>query len=301
MLTRKNILVLVLVVSASAVIWTLFFRSAEESISFTDFIGVITSLISVLGISQETKRPTRKVKGRKASASEVQKPFRLSPSFESGLYGGLIGGALAGLIIGISYYFSTVNSKGQSWVIIPQIFIYASLTGTVLGALSQVFILWFRHLTTKNPSSALFLNEISGGVLGGMIGGIPIGALGGWIFGLRPTLFIDLGLLAIGAGLGAVCISLGALLYNYEGQWRKVMRSLVISAIVTTGVVALGLALLQFFQVSSFFYEEYEEVTALTVTTGGALIGLVIGVALGLQIGLTLYLYRVWETMTKDV
>lgn len=309
MVTRRDVLFVVLVLLVTAVAWSVLFKSEGEPISLKDFVGLLPSLITLLGTAKEGKKRGRGTRSaRQASRASavppsppVVKPFHLVPSFDSGLYGGIIGGALAGLIIGVAYYISTLSSPWPVkawWDIIPHVFVYASLAGTLLGALSQLSILWFRYLVTERKHSALVFNEVNGGILGGVVAGIPVGALGGWLFGQRPIPFPDVSLLCTGAAFGTIFIILGTLLYDYEGSWRKVIRALVVSAVITTFAATFGIAVIQSLKIAARFFSGSE---ALLVTEGGAIIGCILGIVLGLQVGLTLFLYRLWEVKSEPI
>jgi hypothetical protein len=281
---RWNLLLTVFILSVAAVLWSTLFESGDESISLKDFVGLIPAGIALVGLANKTSGSRRQPDTR---------PFRLSPSFDSGIFGGVIGGSLAGLIIGVAYYLDIRDPL--RWDIIPQIFMYAAFAGTLLGASSQLLILWFGHLARDRQYSGLVFNEWTGGMLGGAIAGIFAGGLGGWFFGLRDTPFPKVELLAIGSGLGAICIVLGALLYDYEGRWRTIRRAVFASMIIPVFVGALIVLILQQVQVERFFIWEP---SAPRVALGGAIIGLVIGGALGLQVGLTLFLCRLWGDVT---
>lgn len=293
---RVELLVAVFILSVGAIIWSTLFKSGEEPISFSDFVGLIPAIVSLLGADQQKK----KRKKRKA------KPFHLTPSFESGLYGGLIGGAIAGVIIGVVYFrlFCELSMKSGydvSWEIIPQIFVFASVAGAIWGTLSQLIILWFRHLATEKQFSKFVFNEVSGGILGGIMGGIPVGVLGTLFFGLRPLPFPPIGLLVTGCALGGICVVLGALFYEYEGRWRNVMRSLLVSAVISAFLVMLAIVIWQLQEFNIYMRYFYPLPTTYLVIEGGAVLGLAIGIILGLQIGCTLRLYRLWEVMTEPI
>lgn len=298
--TRRNLLLSVFVLSLGALIWSVLFKTKSEPISFKDFVGLLPTVVSLLGATQEQKpeKATRRGKKRPSVDTKaprpltIAKPFRLGPSFESGLYGGLIGGAMAGLIVSMSYYLS-----GQGWQVMPYIFGYATLTGMFLGASTQLAILGFCYLATEKQYPALVFNEVTGGILGGAIGGMFAGAVGGWLFGPRPEEFVNIGALVAGVVLGAVCIILGALLYDYEGRWRNTMRALLISAVISGIVATPGVIVLQSLDLYKSFF--YYGTTVLQNAQGGTIIGLVAGIVLGLQIGLTLRIYRLWETASE--
>ncbi|MBU7013061.1 MAG: hypothetical protein HXS46_20465 [Theionarchaea archaeon] len=293
---REELLAAVFILSVGAVIWSTLFKSGDEPISYNDFVGLIPVIISLLGADQQKK----KRKKRKA------KSFRLTPSVESGLYGGLIGGAIAGVIIGVVYFrlFCELSMKSDyevSWEIIPQIFVYASVAGAIWGALSQLIILWFRHLATEKQFSKVVFNEVSGGIFGGIVGGIPMGVLGTLFFGLRPLPFPPISLLVTGCVLGGICVVLGALFYEYEGRWRNVMRSLLVSAVISAFLVMLAIVIWQIQEHNIYMRYFHPLPTTYLVIEGGAVLGLAIGIILGLQIGCTLRLYRLWEGITEPI
>jgi hypothetical protein len=308
MITRKQALLAVFVLLLGAVIWSVLFKSKDEPITLKDFVGLIPSVIPLLGASNEDKkhgkRRPRDRHAPPADAKNVPSPtvarrFHLTPSFDSGLYGGLVGGAIAGLLIGALYYIdSRTSSRGVKvwWDIIPHVFVYATLAGALLGASTQLTILWFRYLVTERRYSTSVFNEVSGGVLGGLAVGIPVGAWGGWFFGQRPIPFPHVSLVVTGAGLGTIFIILGTLLYDYEGSWRKIVRALFVSAVITTLAATLGIVILQSLQIDMRYFSGSE---AIVVTEGGAILGVIIGIVLGLQVGLTLRLYRLWEITSE--
>ena len=295
---RKGLLWVQLVLSVGSVFGAVLINPRDKSISLADLVGLVSTVISVLGLDNEAKKATHKER-------RESQPFWLTPSFDSGLYGGLLGGALAGLIIGLMYYTSSQtldelrygpDIRSAGWEIVLHIFMYASVAGALLGAASQLLCLWFRHLATQGQGSPVALNEVSGGTLGGLIAWLPVGAAGGWFFGLRPLPFVNLGVLVTGAVLGALAIVLGALLYDFAGHWRRVGRALFVAAIIAFFAIFLGGMVLSFLGVEKFFPWG---ASVLQVAEGGAIIGGVLGGVLGLQIGLTLYLYRRWEGMAK--
>lgn len=227
-------------------------------------------------------------RGRSVSTELRAKAFRLSPSFDSGLYGGLVGGAFAGLFIGVAYYvqFSSLDRSVTS-AIIPQIFLYSSFSGLLLGASIQVIILWFRYQYPR-----LVLNEVWGGLLGGAIGGIPVGALAGLTFGFRHEYFVEPVALVTGSLFGVVFIALGALFYDYGGRWQNVTRAFIASLLITACTATVGIVILQLLDIEAWFFFG---TSSTLMTRGGAILGVVIGMVAGLQVGLTLSLYRFWE------
>lgn len=283
---RKTTLIAIFLLLGLNFLWSKFFSSG--TLSLKDFLELIPNIISLLGIlGYDDEKKKRK--------KRIAKPFSLTPSFYSGLFGGLIGGTLAGLIIGVMYYIVAIT-EGAGWEIIPHIIIYSSLTGVLLGVFSQLTIIGFRKFVTECQYPAFVFNEVSGGVLGGLIGGIIAGATGGWLFGLLPLPFIDITLLVTGSLFGTPFIVLGILLYDYDGRWQNIIRSILISVLITVFAAILGIAILEAVKIDNFFSTG----EVIPVIEGGAVLGLVIGAVLGLQIGLTLCLYRLSEVETKS-
>lgn len=91
--TQKTVLVLILVLLLAGIVWPKLVPGAQPT-SFRDVVAVMPVAITLAGI----------VRGKDKHKRDTARPFRLTPSFRSGLYGGLIGGALAGCIIGAFYY-----------------------------------------------------------------------------------------------------------------------------------------------------------------------------------------------------
>lgn len=303
MVTQGVLLLAVLCLSVGAVVWSIFFKSGDEPISFKDFVGLLPMVISLLGAAKEEKKRVqekRRDRGVPPTRTRTQpplivaKPFRLMPSFNSGLYGGLIGGAIAGLIIGVAYYAEAREEVG--WDRIPLIFVHASLTGTLGGAFILLTISWFRHLVIVRHYSVLFFNEVSGGIIGGAIGGILPGVLGGWLFWQLGGPFVKMPLLVAGSLLGAICIGLGVLLYDYEGRWSYILRALLVSTVIFAFVAMVGIIVLQSIEMQIItLFSDYGEVE------GGAIVGLAVGILLGFQVGPTLWLYRLWGATTEPI
>jgi hypothetical protein len=271
--TRRNVLALVLVLLLAGIVWPKLVRGTQP-ISFTDFVtaipAVISAAISLDGIFREKDKRQH----------DKARPFRLTPSFRSGLYGGLIGGALAGCIIGTFYYIGARPSGDVGWQRIPATFSYATLMGALLGFSTQRAIMWF------HPS------DVIGGILGGAVAGIIGGVLGGLLFFPLSGPDVDPGLLMVGSSLGAICVGLGALFYDYEGRWRNLWRALLISAIILGFAVVTGIALSQQQQIASAL-ELHGPIE------GGAILGLVVGTLVGLQVGITLWLFPLWENAAE--
>ncbi len=284
MVSRSRVLFAVFLLSLCAFAWSLLFRSNGKTISFHEFVALIPITISLIGTAKERKR--RQLR--------VHEPFRLAPSFDRGLYGGLAGGALAGLTIGLVWYFTFRAMPRVDYTIVPRIFICAALLGTMLGAASQLSILWFRHRARVGSGSTVVLNDFVGGILGCMTAGIPVGVLGSLLFWRDPIPVVERsGLLVFGAVLCALCVVLGMLLYDFERDARKIIRAVLVSFVVVAIAATMGTALLAATQ---------DPVTALLFGNafegllGGAIIGLIVGLMLGFQIGATIWLYRQWDS-----
>lgn len=283
---RVELLVIVFVLLVGAIIWPKLFGGSPE---FEDFVAMVLAAMSLLGASKEKKkRKQRKLKPRKV------KPFRLTPSFDSGLYGGLIGGAITGLIINLVY--CGIYLKSVDWMIISRVFICTSAAGTLWGASFQLIILWFRYLVTEKQYSELVFNEVSGGILVGVMGGGSLGALGAWIFFIIDYPAPDPGLIVTSSVLGGICFVLSVLLYEYEGRWRDVMRSLLVSAVISIFLASLAFIVLERAGITDIFLQGPTRAEALTV---GPILGLVIGIVLGFQIGCTLLLDRLRQVMPE--
>jgi hypothetical protein len=147
------------------------------------------------------------------------KSFRLPPSFENGIYGGVIGGAFAGLFIGVAYFvkFNSLD-KSVTWIDIPVLCLYCAFSGMLLGAFPQLFILWFDYLVTEKQHRWLAFNEVSGGLVGGVISGVPIGIFAALFFGWSHDYFVGTDLLMIGSVISAIFVTAGVLFYTYKGR-----------------------------------------------------------------------------------
>jgi hypothetical protein len=296
MKTRTALLSAVIVVSVAAFFWPLVLGTKPTELKdFVTMIPVVTSLFGLANEDTKSKKAAGREKSKPSAGAKIPppppasaKPFLLTPSFESGIYGGLIGGALAGVLVGASYYLA-----GEGAQIVMYIFAYAAITGMVLGAATQLGMLGLRYLAEVKGYAAIAFNEVTGGLVGGACGGIVAGALGASIFGQRQESFPDIGLLATGIVLGSISIILGALMYSYEGHWRNVFRSLVSSTVVAVFVAVPGMLVASALNIDTNFFSS--DATVLQNVQGGAIIGIVFGIVVGLELGLTLRLYRLWQ------
>src|SRR5262249_44454388 len=123
-------------------------------------------------------------------------------------------------------------------------------------------------------------------------GGIPVGALAGGIFGYSYTHVVGMIPLVTGSVLGTIFVTMGALFFDFGGQWRNVARSFLSSVLSTPCTGPIGILVLQLLNIEAWFFLG---TTSTLMTRGGAILGVVIGMVLGLQVGLTLVLYRLWQ------
>jgi hypothetical protein len=270
------------------------------------FTTILPGLVGIGGAVKLSKatggkgaRRGHRATGRAATSDSAteESAFRLSPSFDSGLFGGLIGGALAGLLIGVLYYGKSVRGDAAGFELVLLIFAYSCFAGCVFGACTQLGILWARYAAAHKGYPGMLFNEVLGGVLGGGAAGILLGSVGGWLFGVRPEEFVDTILLTIGSVAGALCVAFGALFYDYRGRWRDVVRVLLTSLCISAFVAVIGGAILQALQIERLF----ETNNPLLLARSGAVLGAVLGLVLGLQVGLTLFLYRSWASAAAPV
>jgi hypothetical protein len=248
----------------------------------------VREMIRRLGLEPPpTQRQAEQKKKRENS-------FRLPPSFENGIYGGVIGGAVAGLFIGVTYFvkFSSLD-KSVTWIDVPVLCLYCAFSGMLLGAFPQLFILWFDYLVTEKQHRWVVFNEVSGGLVGGVISGVPIGTFASLFFGWIHEYYPGSDILTIGSLIGAIFVSAGVLFYTYRGLWRSVTRAFITSllAIACTAAVAVFIFQRSVDPTAWFFFGTNTP----NMTLGGAVLGAVIGMVAGVQIGLTLALYRLWE------
>jgi hypothetical protein len=277
-------LVTLCILLAGAVAWSFVspILLKNASISYKEFIGLAMTVTTFVTLRRSRERVYRE---------SPAKPFRLAPSFDSGIAGGFVGGALAGLFIGIIYYVQFSSSDSSlTLVSIPETFVYGAFSGMFLGACIQFVILWFRHLATEKQYSAAVFNEVSGGIFGGGVGGTVIGVLAMLLFGASHDEFVGIVPLATGTIFGVILVATGALFYDYGGRWQNVARFFIASLLITAATATAAVVTLQRMNIEEWVYATS---SALAVQ-GAAILGVVIGMMAGLQVGLTLVLYRFW-------
>jgi len=248
---------------------------------FDDFVLRIGSALGALAVFGAVTEKEQRVESRAA-------PFRLTPSFRGGLYGGIIGGTIAGVISGVAYYVT--NQPEVAFRVIMEDTVYGALVGATLGGCCQFIILMFVYLASEKQSSALFFNEITGGLVGGLIAGAIVGILGGWYFYPQARPPADIRLIMLGAVVAPLFITGGALLYNYRGRLRNVAPTIIVWAVITTVITAIGMSVLQ-----SLGIGDEDWWSTIGATRSGLILGGSIGAMLGLQIGVTLLFYRLQE------
>jgi hypothetical protein len=217
--------------------------------------------------------------------------FHFAQSFESGLLGGVIGGAITGLLLGIYYYFqfNQIDEKITPRVI-AEMLAFCDLVGPLFGFCIQLCMSWFRYLAAEKHYSATLFNEVSGCVLGGALGGIPVGILAALAFGFRYQWFVGLGPIIAGTSLGVIFVAAGALFYDYSGRWQNVARAFAAALLIITCIATVEVVLLQVTGIEQWVY-----VGEAMANIGGAIVGMAIFAAAGLQVGLTLAVYRLWK------
>jgi TIR domain len=220
-----------------------------------------------------------------------ERRFHFARSFESGLLGGVIGGAITGLFLGAYYYFqfNQIDEKVTPRVI-AEMLAFCVLMGPVFGFCIQLCMLWFRYLVAEKRYSATLFNDVSGCVLGGALGGIPVGISAALAFGFRYQWFVGLGPIVAGTSLGVVFVAAGALFYDYGGRWQNVARAFAAALLIITCIATVEVVVLQVTGIEQWVY-----VGETMAKIGGAIVGMAIFSAAGLQVGLTLAAYRLWK------
>ena len=192
--------------------------------------------------------------------------------------GGLLGGAFAGVIVSSGYYIQSLSWAEPLGIWqVSEVFLYSTWVGLAVGACTHAGMRILSH-------------QITGALAGGLVGGIPVGALGGFWFGLRKADPINLTLLVIGSLLGSIFVVAGIVLYDYQDGLRRLVRPLLASVLILPLIVlaSIVLRLVTGFD-TNWFYRWNTEKLAMA---GGAMLGAAVGFLLGLEIGLTLWLYR---------
>lgn len=312
---------ILLIVTAIAFMIRSLVLGVEESASAV--IGEVSSLVSamatlvaaVTGLRREGGRSTKsepaepdRTRGEPAGATRdpadghgrnetqesEQRPFTLSRSFEAGVYGGLIGGAIAGVVVGVSYAAqagSTIAIAEFSTVrLVLEITVAAMLFGGLMGAATQFGAYWFRHLRELGRTPVAFFNEAVGGALLGFLAGSVAGAMVGITFAPRPLPAIDPVLLIGAAIIGAITIPGGALLYDFRGRTRLLVRAFLLCFLATGAfLVPAGLLIVHLDVIHLVFTGKM-----MFYVLAGAIFGGMLSAAVGCEVGATLQLHRLW-------
>jgi hypothetical protein len=132
-----------------------------------------------------------------------------------------------------------------------------------------------------------------------MVGGIPVGALGGYWFGLLPTVPIAAPLLLAGALFGSLVLCVALLIYDSVGTWPRLFYSCLIPVGLTVllGVAATRIFVL--FGIDDNWFARW--IDWQSAASGGARLGIIVGTAMGLQIGATLLVYTRWQRQATAV
>jgi hypothetical protein len=205
-----------------------------------------------------------------------------------------VGGALAGLSIGLLYCL-TVDPDANRLIMLPLNFFYGCVVGYCAGAAIEFTSSRFLQLVAQKHYSARVFNEVTGGIIGCAIAGVPVGVLGSLFFSRQPAEFVEIPLLVVGCLLGALFIALSILIYDYKGSVRAVIRALLLSMVFTIFPAAAAVAVLLRVRIDRLFTDDAIR-DIFPPILGGAILGSVIGSLLGLLVGLTLLMYRVWKT-----
>lgn len=254
-----------------------------KELSYQDLMVTIPVVVSLIGGTS----------GKKENKLVKTSPFRLTSSFESGVYGGLIGGIIAGLTLAITYYISSVGVWDnrqklifESIKIIP----FGAIVGSLFGGVIQLGISFFRTLPYQTKFST-FLGSFFGCILSGTLSG----ALGMWVFGNNPAKFVGYEFIAFGSVIAIMALILGALTYDYEGKKRYVLRSMIIAIVITTFAVMLGYLIMGTSMIDGYLDEKVNSHKMSDMIQGGLVLGAVVGIVVGLAIGLTISFFKYWR------
>jgi hypothetical protein len=214
--------------------------------------------------------------------------LKLSPSIANGIFGGLLGGTIAAIVVAYAYY--NLPGADPSITSPPAIILYCVLSSVVLGAAIQLFIIACIR-STSTAAAPILVNEVTGGLLGGGLGGVPCGIAGGWYFGQLPQPSVTPGIVMIGAITGAIAIAGGYLFFNYVGSLKRAVRVAVVATIVAGLCGVMGIVGLGYQNPADLF----STLDVVELAYAGAIVGAMAGAIMGLQVGLTLLFYRLWD------
>ena len=308
-----------LVFFAAAIVWFVFFKPPDATVSVDKYFAVIGGIMSLLltamtaaiaFVTFRAKEREREVQQPVRNASTRQKPpaikrvFDATPySVKSGVFGGfvggVIGGGVAGLINGIHYYYmsqsypstSELHFVKASAADVLKIASTVLVVAAIFGVLIQYFIVWFRRLAVERNLPGLVFNELFGGIIGGLIGGPFVGLAFGVLSGDKNTPPPDIGPVFWGGILCVVCILLGALVYERRTGWSGILLALAITAFIAFISYSLfAYALVKLGYTPQYFIKPGAGIDV--AVERAAKLGLPIGALWGIQIGGTLLVFR---------
>ncbi len=266
-----------------------YFQKTKTSFNFKDLIELVPSVVAIIGVFSPGKNKPK----RKATKPKDQFNVRLSPSFESGVYGGLIGGAIGGFLNAALFYNSTAGQPlYESLRIVP----YCAIMGSLVGGIIQLNISLFQTISSLSSNWSYFL----GSFLGCIIAGIFSGVIGMWLFGSNNTPFIGYHAIVVGSIATALFIILGALIFDYEGKIRYVLFSLIIAFVLASIFVVIGFLIFDLSHIGSIIESKTYSIDIVDHLTAGAMIGLINGGIFGLIIGFTILFYKYWRFAEKQ-
>jgi hypothetical protein len=268
-------------------------NAAGSPSKFKEFLECIPLVVSVIAVMSARRKRTK---------LRSKKSFRLTSTFESGVYGGLIGGLIAGICISITFYFDSRNSNPyysehldlltyESLKIIP----YGAILGALFGGFIQIGISLFNMAMPQSPWVGFL-----GSLVGCIVAGTLLGALGMWMFGDNRAPFVGYKLIVFGSVISAISLILGALVFEYNGQKRYVFFSMVIAIVITSFAVMIGAIILSSSPIDEFLKSKLYSREMIDLVVGGLFLGCINGAVFGLVIGLTITLYKYWRFAEKQ-
>lgn len=226
-------------------------------------------------------------------------PSRLAPSSAGGLFGGMIGGAVSGIILALAWAFGPQGA--ENWQL-ALVFLFAVMGGATLGFICLETINqlssrpWYRRVRAHFD-----FVEIAGGILGGIITAVVLGAFGAWFFGrvvgngnwpwANPPLFI------LGIAIGVVSMTIGSLFYDYKGHAANALPAFQIVGIILLAIAVLsGIVFLFLTEILRFLeHNLIAPKQEWSLYIGAIFLALLIGIVAGGPMGVILYVYRKWK------
>lgn len=257
----------------------------QSSFSTNGYLNTVGTIIALIGFFF----PDQKEKN-----AQSQPSFRLTSSFNSGVYGGLIGGIVAGVTLAITF---KITSDGGGWEssnhllyeslkIIP----FCVIVGSLFGGAIQLGMSLFEMLLGNSGWNSFF-----GTFFGCLLAGITSGALGMWMFGDNPLEFVGYKFIATGCIISTMALILGALTYDYEGKKVYVFKSMIIAIVMTSFTIMVGSMVMKNSGVSMYLNEKIYSPDMIDLIKGGLLLGAILGIIFGFAIGFTIMLFKYWR------